>query len=63
MKIICVDNFNRDNVSDILVCSGISNHNGKVCVYALNSVVGGGENTGSYYKLVDDNHVLYEFKP
>lgn len=62
MKIICVDNFNRDYKSDELVCENINEYYGKYIVNQLNTYFNG-ENSPLYFKLVPDDHKLYVFNP
>lgn len=63
MKIICKDNFDRDSISDRLVCSEIKSH-----VYAdfiadaLNKRFGG-ESSPEYFKAVQDDYKLYVYNP
>lgn len=61
MKIIASDNFARDNVSDYLVCSDVSEHYGTRFVEMLNRE--SGEHGPRYYRLVPDDHVLYTWEP
>ena len=61
MKIIGVDNFARESVSDILVCSEISEYYGQKIVDMLN--LDSGQNSLYYYLLVPDDHKLYAFEP
>lgn len=62
MKIISIDNFDRESVSDKLICENVSKHYGEIIVDLLNENYSG-ENSLSYYKLVEDDYVLYEFRP
>jgi len=62
MKIICIDNFNRDSISDILICTNINEYIGLKVVNFLNEAFGG-DTSVNYYRLVKDDHKLYEFKP
>jgi hypothetical protein len=58
MKIIGVDNFNRESVADFLVCENVANERvGQTMVDALNRESG---DYGSYfYKLVPADHKLW----
>lgn len=62
MKIICVDNFNRETVSDRLVADNIKNSTeANLMIEALKgtcSVQG-----SHWYKLVQDDYKLYVFEP
>lgn len=61
MKIICVDNFAREDRSDQLVCENVSEYYGKIIVDSLNNKLSG-EHSPDFYKLVPDNYKLYEFE-
>lgn len=57
MKIIAVDNFNRETVADRLVCSGIKYEpEGKMMLEALQASCSSGGST--WYKLVEDDYRL-----
>ena len=57
MKIIGVDNYARDEVSDVLVCENINESYGTEIVDFLNRH----ENNPRFYKLEDDDYKLYIF--
>jgi hypothetical protein len=59
MKIIGVDNYDRENVSDILVAENVNEYYSKLIVKKLN--VGGDESR--FYKAVNDDYALYVFDP
>lgn len=61
MKIICVDNFNRDTHSDRLVCENIDKFYGEIVVKSLNDKLSG-EYSGSYFRLVEDDYKLYKYE-
>jgi hypothetical protein len=61
MKIICVDNFARDTVNDTLVCENVNEYYGKFLVNQLNDKLSG-DHSPDFYKLVDDNYVLYKYE-
>lgn len=61
MKIIAEDNFNRETVSDLLVCENVSEYYGKQFVELLNSQ--GGDRSPHFYRLVSDDHKLYIWEP
>lgn len=61
MKIICVDNFDRENKSDRLVASGVNKHEGKIMLDALNDKAS--DYNPNFYKLVEDDYELYVFEP
>lgn len=60
MKIIQVDNYNRDTYDDILICENISASIGINIVDFLNEKYSG-EHSSAYFKLVEDDHVLYKY--
>lgn len=61
MKIIVVDNYNREHVSDILVAGTVSKYFAELIVNKLNASEG--EHSDTYYKAVPDDYVLYVFDP
>jgi uncharacterized protein YaiL (DUF2058 family) len=61
MKIIKVDNFDRDNVSDKLIADGISSKDAESIVSALNAKES--EDSPDFYKAVPDDHELYVYDP
>ena len=61
MKIVCVDNYDREFYDDILVCENIRNEKfGNIMVDALNSREG--SNSEWFYKLVEDDYKLFKFE-
>lgn len=63
MKIIAVDNFNRENHDDRLVCENISSDREAKVILTSLQIILGGERCAEFYKIVDDNYKLYTFKP
>lgn len=58
MKIIGVDNYNRESVADSLVCESVSNdYVGNIMVDALNATEG--ESGLRFYRLVADDYKLW----
>jgi hypothetical protein len=57
MKIIAVDNLNRDEVSDILIAENVHKGYGELLVDLLNK-----RSSSRYFKLVEDNYKLYEYE-
>jgi len=53
MKIIGVDNLNRDEIADLLVCENINEFYGKLIIDFLNQ-----EEGYYFYRLVEDDHRL-----
>ena len=62
MKIIVVDNFGRESISDKLVCTNVSKYYGEIIVKALNVQLSG-DYADVFYKLVQNDYKLYRFKP
>lgn len=62
MKIIKVDNFDRDSISDTLVAENVSEFYAEHIVTLLNEKFSG-DRSSDFYKSVEDNHKLYEFEP
>ena len=58
MKIIMVDNFDRDTVSDELIAIDVSKHWSKRIAGLLNAKYSG-NNTSIFFKSVSDDHELY----
>ena len=63
MKIIGADNFDRDNVDDVLVCENLTEQRATFIVRALNIVYCKSDHSPTYYKAVDDNYKLRSFTP
>lgn len=60
-KIIMVDNFNRDNVDDVLIADNVINEfMGKRIIGLLNSKEG--ESSERFFRLVDKDYELYKFE-
>ena len=62
MKIIQIDNFGRDHVSDALVAEKVNDYYAKFIVKKLNKHFSG-VTSPLFYKAVPDDHKLYEFEP
>jgi hypothetical protein len=61
MKIIQVDNFDRETVDDVLVCENVNSYYGNIMVDFLNERFSG-ETSANFYKLVEDGYVLYKYE-
>lgn len=61
MKIKGKDNFDRDNVSDWLVCENVNEYMGALIVKFLNDREG--VNGSWYYMLVADDDKLHTWEP
>ena len=57
MKIVNVDNLNRESTADTLVAENINEYWGKKVVELLNDDTHYQSN--DYFKLVENNHVLW----
>lgn len=60
MKIIAIDNFDRDWVSDTLICENVNEHYGKILVDYLNKRQS--EMSQDFYVLKEDEYKLYVYK-
>ena len=64
MKIIAVDNFNRDHVDDILIAEGIKEEEWGTCMLdALNAKFCDYDSAPYFYRLVEDNYELKKWEP
>ncbi|TPF18015.1 hypothetical protein [Priestia megaterium] len=61
MKVIKVDNFDREMYSDVLVCENINEYYGKIVVESLNKKLSG-DRSDDYFRLVEDDYKLYKFE-
>lgn len=57
MKIICVDNFGRESEADTLIAENVNKYWGEQIINALNDKEH--ENSQSYFRLVEDDYVLW----
>jgi len=62
MKIINVDNFDREWVDDKVVCENVSEYYGGIIVDFLNDRLSG-DHSSDFYKLVENDHKLYAWEP
>ena len=62
MKIIAVDNFNRDDKSDLLIASHVSEFYAEFLVDALNKKFSG-DTSSLFFKSAPDSYTLYEWTP
>lgn len=60
MKIIAKDNYDRETVSDRLICENIDKHIGERMVNFLNE---NGRSQFDFFVLVEDDYKLYKFEP
>jgi len=62
MKIIIVSNFDNEAVSDRLIAENVSSVYGRTMVSALLDKFSG-SSSPDFFRLVEDDYKLYEFKP
>jgi len=62
MKIIEVDNFNRDTHSDVLIVEKVSKKHAKMVTDALNAKDSGFDSP-VYFRYVSDDYKLYIWEP
>lgn len=61
MKVICVDNFNRDWMPDQLIKENLTPIEAEALAKKKNRKEG--KYTDIYYRAVEDDYELYEFEP
>ena len=59
MKIIKVDNYDRETVSDVLIAENINSHWGGRIIKFLNDKY----DSPDFFRLTEDDYKLYEWKP
>ncbi len=62
MKLIMVDNFNRETRNDILIAERLSDVWAEKIAALLNEKLGG-EHMPEFFRAVPDSYVLYTFTP
>lgn len=62
MKIVQVDNFDRDNISDVLIAENVNKNFGEFLTKALIDKYSS-SNSPDYFRLVPDNYELYKWEP
>lgn len=62
MKIVRTSNYDLESVSEVLVAENINNAYGIFLRDQLNHRYSG-EHAPDFFKLVDDDYVLYKFEP
>ena len=62
MKIVSVDNFSRDEVSDTLIAENVSEFYATVIAKFLNQKYGG-DNSPNYFSVKPDDYKLYKSEP
>jgi hypothetical protein len=61
MKVICVDNFNRETRNDFLIVAKVDKETGEQMVTRLNNEAD--PDGPNFYRLVGDDYVLYVWEP
>lgn len=61
MKVICIDNFNRDYISDSLVRENLTDEEADKLVKEHNDQMSA--HCQDYFKKVSDDHKSYIFEP
>lgn len=61
MKIIAVDNFNRETHDDKLICENVNTYYAKIIVEFLNNKISG-DYSDEYFKVVEDDYTLYKYE-
>ena len=62
MKIIGMDNFNREHISDILIAENVSDYWAQRIVKHLNEKYDG-EHSPHFFKTITDHEKPYKFEP
>lgn len=60
-KVIAIDNFGREHISDKLTANNLSWKKARKLAKILNDNASGGDNSPWYYRAVDDNYKLYKY--
>ena len=66
MKIICVDNFDRERPGlsdDVLIAESVPEHYVETIVWALNAKFSPNPNDEYHFKAVPDNYTLRKYVP
>lgn len=63
MKIVQVDNFNRENISEVLIASNIKDQGYAECMCRALNASYSGESSSAYFKVFTDDYTLYRFEP
>jgi len=62
MKIILVDNFDRERINDILIAENVNKIWGARIVKFLRDTFSN-SNSSDWFRLVEDDYKLYKFEP
>ena len=63
MKVVGIDNFDREQIGDILICENLTEQRANFIVLALNVKYCRHEDSPTYYKAVPDNYKLRNYTP
>ena len=61
MKIICIDNYDREIYDDIVIAENVHDGYGQMLVDELNN--SSKRRDKDWFKLVDDDYKLFKFEP
>ena len=62
MKVVAIDNYGRETISDVLIKDNLSIEEADALAWRLNSKAGD-ETPEKYYVVKNDDYELYEFDP
>jgi len=62
MKVIITDNYDRETVSDVLLCENVTPFNARRIAKAMNQVFSG-NHSDEYFQAVEDDYVLQVYDP
>jgi len=63
MKIVKVDNFDRENTSDVLIANNVHNFYAEYIAEALNKKFSPGDHSPDFFRAVENDYKPYKFEP
>jgi hypothetical protein len=63
MKIIAVDNFDRETHSDVLIAENVTECCAPIIAAALNEKLCKHDDSPTFYRAVPDDYKLYRYEP
>lgn len=63
MKIVAVDNLDRETVDDKLIAENVDERHGKIMTQSLNDKLCTHEHAPWFFRLVDDSYTLKSWEP
>ena len=63
MKIIGVDNLNRETKSDVLIAENVTDYCAPIIANALNEKLCKHDDSPTFYKAVPNGYELYRYEP